>query len=171
MPTYLQEHFHLRQGAAGLSANGYLNVAALLGGLVGGAWADRWARTNPRARILVPVIGLFVAVLGIWLTGQMSLFGFAMLGLALYGLTVAFTESNMMPILCLITDVRFRATGFGLINLANTIGGGLAIYVAGALMDARIELSTILTSASGGFILCAILLFFVRTKQPASAPD
>jgi MFS family permease len=61
MPTYLNEHFNLSQGAAGLSATGYLQTAALVGVLVGGAWADRWSRRNKRGRIYVPLIGLLVA--------------------------------------------------------------------------------------------------------------
>ena len=36
-------------------------VAAMLGKLIGGAWADRWSRTQSRARILVPSLGLFIA--------------------------------------------------------------------------------------------------------------
>jgi len=41
MPTYIKEQFHLTQGAAGLTTTIYLNIAALIGMLVGGAWADR----------------------------------------------------------------------------------------------------------------------------------
>jgi MFS family permease len=169
MPFFLQGHFHLRQGAAGISATGFINVAALVGGLVGGAWADRWSRTNARGRIWVPAIGLLAAGPGIWMTGEGTGFAFAMLGLTLYGLCVAFTESNMMPMLCLITNPRYRAMSFGSVNLANTMGGGLAIYVAGVLMDARVDLGTIMAATSGGLILCAILLFFVRPAPRAQA--
>ena len=51
----------LGQGVAGISATSYLAVAMFAGKLIGGAWADRWSRTNERARILVPAIGLFIA--------------------------------------------------------------------------------------------------------------
>jgi MFS family permease len=169
MPLFLQGHFHLRQGAAGISATGFLNASALVGGLVGGAWADRWARTNARGRIWVPAIGLLVAGPGIWITGQGTGFAFAMLGLTLFGLCVAFTESNMMPMLCLITDPRHRAMSFGSVNLANTMGGGLAIYAAGVLMDAHVNLGSILAATAGGLILCAMLLFFVRPAPLAQA--
>jgi predicted MFS family arabinose efflux permease len=171
MPIFLQGHFHLRQGAAGLSATGYLNAAALLGVLVGGAWAGRWARTNARACILVPLIGLLAAGPGVWMTAQASSYVFAMLGLTLYGLTIAFTQANIMPILCLITDPRYRATGFGVINLGNQIGGGLGIYAAGALMDAHVGLGKILTGTAGCLMLCTILLFFVRTANSGVARE
>ena len=35
MPTYIKEQFHLTQGAAGLTTTIYLNIAALIGMLVG----------------------------------------------------------------------------------------------------------------------------------------
>jgi MFS family permease len=171
MPIFLQGHFHLRQGAAGWSATSYLNVAALFGVLIGGAWADRWAKTNVRGCILVPFIGLLVAGPSVWMTAQTSSYVFAMLGLTLYGLTIAFTQTNIMPILCLITDPRYRATSFGVINLGNQIGGGLGIYAAGALMDAHHDLGKILTGTAGCLILCAILLFFVKAPHSARAPD
>jgi MFS family permease len=159
IPTFIQEHFNLRQGAAGFSAGGYLNIAALVGALIGGAWADRWSRTNARGRILVPVVGLFVAGPGLWMTGHMDRFGFTMLGLAIYGLAIAFGETNVMPILCQITDSRHRATAYGVANLANTIGGGIAILLAGALIDRHVALGAILVCSSGGLIVCALLLF------------
>jgi MFS family permease len=170
MPTFLQGHFHLSQGTAGLSATGYLNAAQLLGVLFGGVWADKWARNNIRARILVPVIGLFIAGLGIWMTGQMNRFSFAMLGLMLFGFGGAFTESNLPAILCLITEERFCATGYGLANLTNTLGAGLAIYFTGASMDAGVKLGTILTGTSGGLLFCAILLLLVKTRRSIKAP-
>ena len=46
MPTYIKEQFNLTQGAAGLYTTTTLNLAAILGMLVGGAWADRWSRTQ-----------------------------------------------------------------------------------------------------------------------------
>jgi predicted MFS family arabinose efflux permease len=54
LPTYLKEHFRLGLGAAGMTATGYIQVASFVGVLVGGVWADRWSRTQPRARALVP---------------------------------------------------------------------------------------------------------------------
>ena len=108
MPTYLGEHFQLKQGAAGLSATGYLHVAALLGLLIGGGWADRWSRTNERGRILVPAIGLSAAAIGVVLVATTGQFGIAITGLLLYGLARSFTDANLMPILCQVSDPRYR---------------------------------------------------------------
>jgi MFS family permease len=125
MPTYLNEHFNLSQGVAGLSATGYLQAAALVGVLVGGAWADRWDRTHERGRIFVTVTGLCIAAPGVLLASTTSLMTFAIAGLILYGLARSFSDSNMMPILCQVADPRYRATGYGVLNLFTCLVGGL----------------------------------------------
>jgi MFS family permease len=170
MPTYLSEHFRLRQGVAGLSATGYMQTAAIFGVLLGGAWADRWSRTNERGRILVPVIGLCVAAPGIFLAAGTPLLPLALMGLVLYGLARAFADSNMMPILCLVSDPRYRATGYGVINLFSCVVGGVGIYAGGALRDAHFNLSLLFHIAAASLLLCAGLLFLVRpAARPANA--
>lgn len=166
MPTYLKEHFHLTQGVAGLSATGYYQAACLVGVLIGGAWADRWSRSNPRGRILVPVLGLCVAAPAILLTASTNILFVALLALIVFGLARAFSDANMMPIICLITDPRYRATGYGLLNMFGCVVGGVAIYVGGALRDAHVDLSRIFQFAAFSMIACIVLLFFVKPKAP-----
>jgi MFS family permease len=163
-PSYLSDHFHLSQGIAGLSATGYLQAAALVGLLVGGAWADRWSRTHARGRIFVTVIGLSVAAPGILLMAHTNILIFALLGLMLYGLARAFADANMMPILCTVADPRYRATGYGILNSLSVIIGGLAIYAGGAMRDAHLELGVIFQIASASMVCCAVLLLFVRAR-------
>src|ERR1051325_1547431 len=108
MPTYLKERFDLTQGVAGLSATGYLQGAMLVGLVIGGVWADRWSRSNTRARILVPAIGLCLSAPGLLLVSQTGVLGLAIAGLMIHGLTRSFTDANMMPALCLVSDPRYR---------------------------------------------------------------
>jgi MFS family permease len=162
MPTYLNEHFNLSQGVAGLSATGYLQAAALVGVLVGGAWADRWARTHERGRIFVTVTGLCVAAPGVLLTSTTSLMTFAIAGLILYGLARSFSDANMMPILCLVSDSRYRATGYGVLNLFSCLVGGLTIYAGGALRDANVNVNRVFQVAAFSLLVCAALLFLVK---------
>lgn len=168
MPTYLNEQFHLSQGTAGLSATGYLQAACLVGVLLGGYWADRWSRTNPRAPILVPVIGLFLAAPGILLSGTAGVLWLAICGLIVFGVTKSFCDSNMMPILSLVADPRYRATGYGVLNLCSCTVGGLTVYVGGALRDAHIPVNRIFHFAAISILVCAVLLYFVR---PRTAPE
>jgi MFS family permease len=169
MPTYLNEHFHLSQGTAGLSATGYLQAAALVGVLLGGVWADRWSRTNPRAPILVPVVGLALAAPGILLSGTTDQLFLAIAGLMIFGVTKSFSDSNMMPILSLVADPRYRATGYGVLNLCSCTVGGLTVYAGGALRDAHIDVNRVFQFAAVSILVCATLLFFVKPKAQPGA--
>ncbi len=168
MPTYLGEHFHLGQGSAGLSATAYTNCAGLVGMLVGGAWADRWSRTNPRARLLVPIIGLSVAAPAILLAASTPVLALALLALVFYGLARTFVDANMMPILCLIADPRYRATGYGVLNFFGCAAGGVAIYAGGWLRDAHVDISRVFQFGALTIAGCAVLLWFIRPR-PAAA--
>ena len=169
MPTYFKENFHIEQGAAGISATAYLYTAAMLGKLIGGAWADRWSRTQPRARILVPALGLFIAAPAVLLVAKTSLLALGIAGLSIYGLTRAFSEANLMPILCQISDPRHRATGYGVLQMFGTIVGGITIYIGGAMRDAHVNVSLLFTIAAAGLLGCAILLIWVKPNAPRNA--
>ncbi|MSU65385.1 MAG: MFS transporter [Opitutus sp.] len=170
MPTYLNEQFHLSQGTAGLSATGYLAAASLVGMLVGGGWADRWARTNERGRTYVPVIGLFIAGPGILLAAGTNWLPVAVLGLILYGLARAFCDSNMMPILCTVADPRYRATGYGILNFCGNILGGFTIYFGGLMRDAGVNISVLFQIGAGFVILAAVVLLCTKPRiRPETA--
>lgn len=165
LPTYLSERFHLNQGTAGFSATGYLAAAMFFGALIGGTWADRWSRTNPRARILVPVIGLCIGAPATWLAAETGVFPIAIACVMIYGLTRPFTDGNLMPILCMVLDPRYRATGMGVLNLFACTIGGLTIYAGGVLRDAHVNVSLIFQCAGAGLLLCAVLMFLVKPSR------
>ncbi len=165
MPTYLTEHFNLTQGVGGLSATVYLQAAAVFGVLIGGAWADRWSRTNERGRILVPVLGLCIAAPGILLAANTTLLAVAIGGLILYGLMRSFSDSNMMPILCLVSDPRYRATGYGLLNMCACYVGGLTIYIGGAMRDNKVDLHKVFDVAAISLLGCAALLYLIKPAR------
>ena len=168
MPTYLTAHFHVSQGVGGLSATGYLQLATSGGVLVGGWWADRWSRRNERGRIYVPMIGLAVAAPAILLATHTNVLPVAIAGLMVYGLARSFSDANMMPILCLVADERYRATGYGILNMFACVIGGVTIYIGGALRDAQVELDRVFLFASASLAASAILLSFVRPARNSS---
>lgn len=165
LPTYYQEHFRLPQGEAGLYATGYLHTASLIGVLLGGFLADRWSRTNPRARVLLPAIGLLLAAPSVFTASVTDILPVAVGGFVIYALTRTFSDANMMPILCLITDSRYRATGYGVLNLFSCIVGGLGIYAGGMLRDSHIDVSVLFRVAAGLMLLCAGILFSIQVKS------
>jgi MFS family permease len=169
MPTYLNEQFHLSQGQAGLYATMFVNFACLLGMLGGGAWADRWSRTNGRARILVPVVGLSVAAPAILLASSTPWLALTLAALVCYGLAKSFADANMMPILCQIADPRYRATGYGILNCVACIVGGTAIYAGGALRDAQVSVSRVFQFGGLTIAICAVLLALIKPRPTGDA--
>jgi predicted MFS family arabinose efflux permease len=167
MPTFFKEQFKLDQGAAGISATSFLAVAMFVGKLVGGAWADRWGRTNDRARILVPAIGLFIAAPATLLVVNTNMLAVAIAGLSIYGFTRVFSDANLMPILCQVSDSRYRATGYGVLNMFSCIVGGLMVYIGGVLRDAQINVGTLFQCAAGGLLVCGVLMMLVKPAQQA----
>ncbi|AHF92760.1 MFS transporter [Opitutaceae bacterium TAV5] len=168
MPTYLGTRFNLGQGAAGFSATGYLQIAALVGVLFGGWWADRWSRHNERARILVPLIGMLVSAPAVFLVATTDTFSLAIAGLMIFGGTRCFADANMMPILCVVADQRYRATAYGILNFFACVIGGLSIYVGGAMRDAHVELDKVFLFAAFALAACAALLAFLKPRPGAN---
>jgi MFS family permease len=167
MPAYMQERFHLGQGAAGFSAMGYLSVTQFFSLLASGVWSDRWSRRDPRARLWVPAIGLAVAAPSFWVAERLDLLPVLIGSLCLWGMAVGFMGSNIMPIVCMIADERHRATAYGVVNGAGGVIGGLAIYGTGALRDLGIDLRRGLSLAGVCALACAGLFLRVRTDGAA----
>ncbi|WP_037328192.1 MFS transporter [Runella zeae] len=159
LPTYYQEHFGLTQSVAGMYATAYFHPASLFGVLVGGYLADRFSRQNPKGRILVPMIGLAIAAPAVFIAASTSVFGLAIAGFTIYAFTRTFLDANMMPILCMIVDRRYRATGYGIINMLSCIIGGIGIYAGGAVRDAHLDLSILFRVATVVLLICIFLLY------------
>lgn len=159
LPTYYQEHFGLTQSVAGMYATAYFHPASLFGVLVGGYLADRFSRQNPKGRILVPMIGLTIAAPAVFIAASTSVFGLAIAGFTIYAFTRTFLDANMMPILCMIVDRRYRATGYGIINMLSCIIGGIGIYAGGAVRDAHLDLSILFRIATVVLLICVFLLY------------
>lgn len=168
MPTFLTEKFHLPQGKAGIMATGFMSLGSLTGMVVAGAWADRWARRRPEGRVLVGIVGLAVCMPCVLLVANINLLPVAMGALVLFGLTRAFPDANMMPILFGIVAERYRATAYGILNALATTTGGIIIYLGGALRDANVNITTIFNAGIIGLVICGVLLWAIRPRTAAN---
>lgn len=168
MPLYLKEHFTLSQGAAGVNATVWLQIASFVAILVGGAWADRWSIRNPRGRTYITAIGFAVAAPALFLTGSTSILILAIVGLVFYGFGRGFYDANLMPILRQFIDNRYSATGFGLLNFIGNMAAGVMIYVGGVLRDQEVSLGVVFQGAAVGLLVMSAMLFFLR-KRPRTA--
>jgi MFS transporter, Spinster family, sphingosine-1-phosphate transporter len=165
LPTYMGQQFKLGQGAAGMSATAYIQVASFAGVLLGGAWADRWVRNNPCGRVFVPLIGFCAAGPALFLSSSTGMLLVAVAGLLVFGLARGFADANNMPILCQIVPGRYRATGYGVLNLIACVLGGAMTYVAGALRDANVGLEKVFQFSAAGLVVAGLCLLLVKPKK------
>ena len=165
LPTYLKEQFKLGEGQAGLSATGYIQVASFVGVLIGGAWSDWWVRRNPRGRLYVPMIGFCVGGPFLFLMASTDTLAVAMAGMVVYGLGRGFSDTSTMPILCQVVGAKYRATGYGFLNLFSTFVGGAMIYAGGALRDAHVDLSKIFQVSAVGLVIAGLTLLALKPSR------
>lgn len=161
LPTYYQEHFHLSQSTAGLYATGYMHPISLAGGIAGGFITDAWSRKNGTARILLPALALVIAMPGVFIAGSTDVVMIAIGGFMLYAFMRIFSDVNLMPILCMIADDRYRATGYGVLNMLACIVGGAGIYASGLLRDAHFQMDVLFKTAALLLLVCAVLLLMI----------
>lgn len=165
LPTFLKDRFALGLGEAGISATLYPQIGSFIGVLLGGIWADRWSKVNPRSRILVILIGFTVGAPFLMLMSWTSLFLIAVVALFFFGMARGFSDANLMPVVRQVADSRYAATAYGVLNFLSTIVGGLMVYVGGALKDAQIDLAIIYMIAAGLLLLATWSLIFVKVKR------
>ena len=165
MPTFLREHYHLSQTKAGFTATAYMQVAAFLGVLVGGAWADRWSLTQLRGRVWVPMIALTLASPCVFLTSHTEALWFAVVCLIVFGFARGCSDSNMMPILCQVAEPQHRATGYGILNFFSCCIGGVAAYLGGWLKERHVDLSVLLMGSAAGVLISGLLLALVKPAR------
>jgi MFS family permease len=167
MPDILREKFGLGQGSAGVKAIVYVQVASLVGALIGGALADRWMRTNERGRIFVSALGMMLFLPALFSVGNAGTLTVAVAGLVVFGLGWGFFDCNNMPILCQIVRPEWRATGYGIMNLASISCGGFGDWGFGFLRDRHVPLNLIFGVFGAVALLSVVIVLMIRPK-PAS---
>jgi MFS family permease len=164
MPAILKEQFGIGQGAAGVSASLWWNIAAIGGVILGGWLADRWSRTSDRGRVFTGALGIALIVPAMFGVGNAGSLLVAVLFLMLFGLGWGLFDCNNMPILCQITRPQLRATGYGLMNFVSISCGGLADWGFGIMKDAKIPLNGIFAIFASLALVAVGLMLCIRPR-------
>ncbi|HKP16206.1 MAG TPA: MFS transporter [Gemmatimonadaceae bacterium] len=164
MPEILRERFSLGQGRAGVSAILFVQIASLVGAVVGGTLADRWMRHTPRGRIYASAIGMVLFLPALFSVGNAGTLGIAIAGLIVFGLGWGFFDSNNMPILSQIARPEWRATGYGIMNMVSISFGGFGDWAFGALRDREVPLNLIFGVFAGVALLSVVIVLMIRPR-------
>src|SRR5688572_24813747 len=169
MPEILREKFSLGQGKAGVSAILFVQIASLVGALVGGTLADRWSRKTSRGRIYTSAIGMALFLPALFGVGNANTLTIAIIGLIIFGLGWGFFDCNNMPILCQIARPEWRATGYGIMNLVSISCGGFGDWAFGALRDQHVPLDLIFGAFAGVALLSVFIVLMIKPDKTLSA--
>ena len=164
MPEILRERFHLGQGRAGVSAILFVQIASLIGAVVGGTLADRWMRRTNRGRIYTSAIGTLLFLPALFSVGNSGTLAVAIMGLIVFGLGWGFFDSNNMPILSQIARPELRATGYGIMNLVSISCGGFGDWAFGALRDRDVPLNLIFGVFAAVALLSVGIVMMIRPR-------
>ena len=170
MPEILREKFSLGQGKAGVSAILYVQIASIVGVLIGGALADRWMKTTNRGRIYASAIGMALFLPALFGVGNAPTLTFAIVGLIIFGLGWGFFDCNNMPILCQIARPEWRATGYGIMNLVSISCGGFGDWAFGALRDRHVPLNLIFGAFAGVALFSIFIVLRIKPKEESASP-
>jgi MFS family permease len=165
MPEILRERFHLGQGKAGVSAILFVQLASLVGALVGGLLADRWMRHTSRGRIYTSAIGTLLFLPALFSVGNAGTLAIAIVGLIVFGLGWGFFDSNNMPILSQIARPEWRATAYGIMNMVSISCGGFGDWAFGALRDRHVPLDLIFGVFAGVALLSVVIVLMIRPRD------
>jgi len=164
MPDILKEKFGLGQGRAGVSAILYVQVAAIIGVVIGGTLADRWMRITQRGRIFTSAIGMVLFLPALFSVGNAGTLPVAIAGLIVFGFGWGFFDCNNMPILCQIARPEWRATGYGIMNMVSISFGGLGDWAFGALRDRHVPLNIIFGAFAGVALLSIFIVLLIKPR-------
>lgn len=164
LPTYLADTFQLKEGPAGLSATGYIQIASFVGVILGGVIADWWMRKTARGRIFTSSLGVLLLVPALLGLGHAWNLAAAVAFMILFGLGWGFFDCNNMPILCQIARRELRATGYGFMNLVSISVGAGATVALGWMRDHSINFSVAFAMSAVIALLSAGLILLIKPR-------
>lgn len=164
LPTYLADTFNLKEGPAGLSATGYIQLASFGGVLLGGVVADWWMRRTNRGRIFTSSLGVLLLVPALLGLGYAWSLGAAIGFMILFGLGWGFYDCNNMPILCQIARPEHRATGYGFMNFVSISVGAAATVALGWMRDHNVKFSIAFAASAAVALLSAALILLIKPR-------
>jgi MFS family permease len=160
LPTFLSRKFHMSLTNAGWNSTVYLQIASVVGVLLGGVLADRFASRWRGGRQLVQGMGLLCGVPFLFLTGwSLSVRGL-ILGMIGFGFFKGIYDANIWASLYDVVPVERRGVAAGVMNSMGWLGGGVAPIAVAAAAE-RFGLSSTISASSLIYLALAGVMFWI----------
>ncbi len=163
LPTFLLEKFHMSLSNAGFSSTAYLQAASVLGVLLGGWLADRFAAKRAGGRQLTQAIGLLCGVPFLFLTG----WSITVLGLIVsmtgFGFFKGIYDANIWASLYDVVPVEKRGVAAGVMNSLGWLGGGFAPVLIAAAAQ-RFGLSACISATSVIYLCLSVVMMGLAAR-------
>ncbi|WP_028522155.1 MFS transporter [Runella limosa] len=164
LPTLFADKLNIEMGQAGPLSTITTSLSSLIGVIIGGYLSDRWVQKHLRGRIYTSIIGLVLTIPALLLIAYGTTITHAIAAGICFGLGFGMFDGNNMPILCQFVSPKYRATGYGFMNMMG--------IMAGALITEWLGKSTDSGGLAGDFALLAgvvlavvvVQLLFLRPK-------
>jgi len=169
MPSFLHDKFHMTLGAAGLNATAWLQIASVLGVLIGGAWADRLARRWARGRMMTQAVGLLLGVPFIALAGWTRSVPVLVASITAFGLFKGLYDANIWASLYDVVPISRRAFAVGAMNCVGWLGGGLAPVIIGAA-STRFGLGSCISATSIIYLALGVVMMIGIAQRDMGVP-
>jgi MFS family permease len=134
-----------------------MQVASMIGSVVGGLLADRWGRrAGGRAR--VQALGVMCGAPFIYWCGVTPELNTVLLAMTCFGFAKGIYDSNIWASLYDVVPAAKRGTAVGLTNMIGWIGAGVGATAFGVVVDQGYTMSQTLSSTVVIYIGIASLL-------------
>jgi len=169
LPTLFANNLKINMAEAGPLSTITIAASSFLGVIFGGILSDRWVQKNIRGRIYTSAIGLGLTIPALLLIGfGHSLFNVITAAFC-FGFGYGMFDANNMPILCQFVSSKYRATAYGLMNMAGVFAGAFITDVLGRSTDAG-NLGKSFAMLSG-IVLIALIIQLCFLRPQAAEKD
>ncbi len=171
LPTFLMRTNNVTEAKAGMTV-GIISLMAIIGSPLGGFLADFWQKSNPRGRMLVPVIGDLVAAALLVPALMTDASGPGLILMFAFGIFLMLGLPSIHTITQDVVTPGMKGISWGMIILViYLLGGGWAPWIIGLISDALgggaygVKMALFIAPAAG---ICAGLLFLVGSRHYAA---
>jgi len=160
LPTFLYQKFHLTLAVAGFSATAYMQLASVVGVLVGGLLADRFVQRLRGGRMLTQGIGLLCGFPFLLLSGWAASLPLLAFALLCFGFCKGMYDANIWASLYDTIPVHRRGFAAGLMNSIGWLGGGLAPLGIAAATH-WVSMGTAISSTAAIYLVLGVAMILV----------